>query len=240
VTVQALLTAAQRNPWGALRLLLDGPLHPGGGEATDALLDRAGVTRGTRLLDVGCGAGDALARARDRGADAVGLDSQPAADAPRATTLRGDLSRPPVRDGSADVVLAECVLCRADDPAVALEEAHRVLADGGRLALSDVVLDGELPALPATLERTLCLTGDRRRERLFAAVEAAGFTVDDRREHPEDLLAMRDRVADRVDYERLLGSFGERGERLLAAVEELEAAVEDGRLGYVSAVAVAD
>lgn len=235
--MQALLTAAQRNPWGALRLLLDGPLHPGGAEATADLLDRAAVGEGTRLIDVGCGAGDALTQARERGATAVGLDSQPAADAPRDATLRGELTRLPVRDGSADVALAECVLCLADDPAVALGEAHRVLDDGGRLALSDVVLDGELPALPATVEQALCLTGDRRRERLFGAVEAAGFTVDDRREHPGDLLEMRDRIADRVDYERLLGNFGERGERLLGAVEELEAAVEDGRLGYVSAVA---
>ena len=73
------LTLALENPWTTLDALLDGPLHPGGAEATATLLDRAGVSDGTRLLDVGCGAGDALTRARNRGATAVGLDRNPGA-----------------------------------------------------------------------------------------------------------------------------------------------------------------
>jgi hypothetical protein len=42
-----------------------------------------------------------------------------------------------------------------------------------------------------------------------------------------------------VDYERLLGSMGDRGQRLLDGIDELERAVEDGRIGYVSIVATA-
>jgi arsenite methyltransferase len=222
------------DPWAALRLAVGDPLHPGGYEATEALLDRAGVDADTTLLDVGCGAGGALDRARDRGATAVGLDRNPGDD---GGTITGDLEHVPVTDGSVDVVLGECVLCLADDFAGALAETRRVLAPGGRLAFSDVTVDGEPPALPDRFAEMLCLTGRRDRTGLVETIEAAGYEVRDVRDHREDLLAMRDQIASRVDYEALLGRLGERGERLLAAVEDLEGRVESGKLSYVSLVA---
>jgi hypothetical protein len=50
---------------------------------------------------------------------------------------------------------------------------------------------------------------------------------------------MRKRVAERVDYRGLLGAMGERGEAALAALDDLEGAVEERRVGYVSVVASA-
>jgi SAM-dependent methyltransferase len=240
-----LLDAAVANPWGTLRTVVGDPLHPGGAAATRRLLDRADVGPGTRLLDVGCGAGGSLALAHERGADAVGVDRDPdLSDAPEAgggpAAVRGDVLHLPVADGSVDVVLAECVLCLAPDLAAGLAEARRVLVPGGRLALSDVVVEGDLPELPPRLVEALCLSGDRRRDHLLDRVEAAGFAVAGVETHREDLLAMRDRAKSRVDYERLLPAFGERGRRLLDAATELERAVEDGRVGYVSLVARAE
>ncbi|MFY4814762.1 class I SAM-dependent methyltransferase [Haloarcula sp. AONF1] len=229
-----LLDAALSNPWGMLDTMLAGPLHPGGTEATAALLDRAGVGPETRLLDVGCGAGDALSVARDRGTDALGIDPEPSTD----RALQGDAMALPIKGGSVDVLLAECVLCLTDLDA-ALAEANRVLADGGRLALSDVVVDGDRPDVPDAAADALCLTGARSRDRLTGRVEAAGFTVADTANHHDDLLAMRDRVTDRVDYEGLLGMMGERGQRALSAIEAIEAAVEAGDISYVSLVATA-
>jgi SAM-dependent methyltransferase len=225
--------AALANPWGTLRLVVGDPLHPGGDAATEALLDRTAVTADTRLLDVGCGTGGALSLARERGADAVGIDLDPAGE----RTLRGDLGHLPVKTGGADVVLAECVLCLADDLDGALGEARRVLPDDGRLALSDVVVEGDLPAGMDRLAEALCLTGQRERAHLRDRLAAAGFEVGEVRDHRQDLLAMRDRARRRVDYEGLLGALGADGEALLEAVRELERAIETGDVGYVSLVA---
>ena len=231
LTMAGLLDAMLANPWATLDAVVEGPLHPGGRDATAELLARADVGEGTRLLDVGCGAGDALALARERGAEAWGLDRSPGAD--RAVV--GDAATLPLRGQSVDVVLAECVLCLTDFPR-AVSEAERVLAPGGRLALSDVVAE-ERPDIPDELARAFCLTGARQRETLIETVEAAGFTVEHTRDHREDLLEMRDRVGERVDYEGLLGTMGERGRALQRGVADLEAAIEDGGVGYVSVVA---
>ncbi|WP_409025348.1 methionine biosynthesis protein MetW [Halalkalicoccus salilacus] len=87
------LDAMLCDPWRLLELALDGPLHPGGTDATDALLDRADVGEGTRVLDVGCGSGSALRLARRRSARAIGLDRQPT----EAGMVRGDLTAFPFR-----------------------------------------------------------------------------------------------------------------------------------------------
>lgn len=233
--MQGLIETAIANPWAALDQVIDGPLHPGGHESTEALLDRAGVDADTRLLDIGCGAGDALALAADRGAETVGLDRDPPAGG-----IRGDLSSLPVKTGSVDVVLAECVMCLAPDRSLAFEESRRVLAPDGRFALSDMVVEGPVPELPAQLAEPLCLSNTSDRETLVASVEAAGFTVGEVRDHRGDLLEMRDEVAETVDYEALLPMLGEEGQRILDRIHSLEDAVESGDIGYVSFVASAD
>ena len=227
------LESAVADPWGTLNAFLDGPLHPGGVAATERLLDRADAGPDSRLLDVGCGAGESLAVARDRGATAVGLDGRPRSGA----AVVGDMTSLPVADDAVDVALAECVLCLSADYPQALAETRRVLRPGGRLAFSDVVVDGDLPDVPAAMAEALCLTGGRDRETVFGTIEAAGFELGPVEGHREELLAMRDELAGTVDYEGLLGLLGERGQRALEGIETLEEALESGRIDYVSVVA---
>ena len=232
--------AALSNPWKALGVVLDGPLHPGGEEATADLLDRAEVSEETRILDAGCGAGESVELARRRGSFALGVDKNPRQP---TTGVRGDLHRLPVEDSSFDVVLSECSICLSSDLSVALSEARRVLKPGGRIALSDITVedDADLTSLPEKVAQALCLDGDRDTTAFLRNIEEAGFDVRDSDvcDHRDDLLAMRDEVESKVDYRSLLTLMGERGSRILDGVNELEEAVEDGRLGYVSLVATA-
>lgn len=234
--MRGLLDAALRNPYAALATVLGDTLHPGGERATRRLADRARLAEGERVLDLGCGPGAARRVAHDRGACYLGVDRDPSAAGADVCAPMGAL---PVADASVDVVLSECALCLAGDLEAALAEARRVLAPGGRLAASDVVLARPIEALPDRLAEPLCLADRRSREGLLEAVRGAGFDVLDLENHHEDLVRARERLLDHVNVHGLLGAMGERGERLLAGVEDVEAALEARELGYVSLVAEA-
>lgn len=221
------------DPWELLNRVLEEPLHPGGADATMELLDRANVTSGARILDVGCGAGYAIDIAATRGAKPIGLDRQPRTE----PAVRGDYHALPIQDDAVEVVLAECVLCLTSDLSTALAEIHRVLVNGGRLALSDVLVEEELPDLPPPLPEILCLSSARSRTQTLTSLEKAGFSVETVRNHREDLLTMRDRFAATLDYRGLLESLGTDGQTLLAAIEEVESRIEAGDIMYLSVVA---
>lgn len=227
------LDLAIADPWGTLRIGVDGPLHPGGRAATEELLDRAGVTGGTRVVDVGCGAGESLGLACERGARVVGLDAAP--ETPWA--VRGDMVHLPFADASVDVVLAECVLCLAPDRHQALGEVRRVLVPGGRFAFSDVVVDTPTTGLPDPVLEMLCLERAHSRAETIRSIEQAGFRVGDVRDHRDDVLAMRDELAAQIDYKPLLAAMGDPGTELLRGVERLETMVETGDVSYLSAIA---
>lgn len=126
-------------------------------------------------------------------------------------------------------------------PVVQKEPRHRdvarILADGGRLGLGDVTVAGEPPELPAPVDRLVCLDGRHGPRQIRRAVEHAGFEVRETERRDEDLLEVRDRIREAIDYERLTEAPGERGEDLRDGMRVLEAAVESGRVGYVSIVA---
>jgi SAM-dependent methyltransferase len=107
-----------------------------------AVLDAAAVGDGTRLLDIGCGTGATLVIARDRGADITGLDvCDPLLAIARDRLLDADLvvgeaDALPFPDGCFDAVVGVNAFQFAADPRIALAEAARVLAPGGRVVAS--------------------------------------------------------------------------------------------------------
>jgi arsenite methyltransferase len=125
--------------------LADGaPLRPGGLDLTQHLLDCAGFCAGDQVIDVGCGRGASAAVMTHRGVAALGFDVAAAAlkfarahaGQARFVAARGE--RLPLASGYADGVLSECSLSLMAERRAALAEWHRVLAPGGRLALTDV------------------------------------------------------------------------------------------------------
>jgi SAM-dependent methyltransferase len=111
-------------------------------QTADALLDAAGVTTGTRVLDVATGPGPIAAAAAARGAQVAGLDFSPAMIAeaqrcyPAIAFREGDAEALPFDASSFDAVVMNFGLLHLARPEGAIAEAHRVLRPGGRYALT--------------------------------------------------------------------------------------------------------
>jgi SAM-dependent methyltransferase len=135
VTRQGRLWGAAAQDWAELQELMALPLW-------EAMLDAAAVGPGTRVLDVGCGAGGASVRAARRGAHVNGLDAAEALVAiarqrlPDGDFRTGDLEALPYPDGTFDAILVADVLPYMADPLAALRELRRVCDWLGRVVVA--------------------------------------------------------------------------------------------------------
>jgi SAM-dependent methyltransferase len=151
-------------------------------------VDLAGVRV---AVDLGCGAGlDArlLAGRLAAGGMVVALDLTPGmlarvGEATRVLSgsevcrVAGDMERLPLRDGVADLVLANASFNLTVDMGAAFAEAARILRPGGRLVARELIRDGELP--PEIAEDPTAwnasLGGVVEEDELRQALRAAGF-----------------------------------------------------------------
>jgi SAM-dependent methyltransferase len=119
--------------------------HAGHQPLLPHLFGTAAISRGERVLDVGCGCGETTITAARAGARVIGLDlSRPMLQAARhlgaqagvqnARFVRGDAQINPLRPGSCDVVISSFGVMFFDDPAAAFAGLATTLRRGGRLA----------------------------------------------------------------------------------------------------------
>lgn len=152
----------------------------------------ASLKAGETVLDLGSGAGfDAFLAAQrvGPGGQVIGVDMT-SQMIERATTLAsthgypnvefrlGEIEALPVADGSVDAIISNCVVNLSTDKGRTFREAFRVLKPGGRLMVSDLVLERPLPeAIRQDLDAYgACIGGALLKADYLEAIWAAGFT----------------------------------------------------------------
>jgi len=146
---------------------------------------------GETVLDLGSGGGiDVLLSARRVGptGKVYGLDmtdemlalareNQRKAGATNVEFLKGTIESIPLPDNSVDVIISNCVINLSVDKDAVLREAFRVLKPGGRFAVSDIVMRGDVPSeIRRSLELWVgCVAGALRDDEYVAKLQAAGF-----------------------------------------------------------------
>src|SRR5580658_6000561 len=151
----------------------------------------AHLRAGEIVVDLGSGGGlDVFLAARQVGPEgrAIGIDMTPAMiERARANAVSGGytnvefyqstIDNIPLPDASVDCVISNCVLNLAPDKPVVFREIARILKPGGRLAVSDIALKGELPeAIARSMAAYVgCIAGAIRIDDYRAGLLAAGF-----------------------------------------------------------------
>src|SRR5438093_60453 len=181
---------------------------------------------GQTVLDLGSGGGiDVLLSAKRVGptGKVYGLDmtdemlalareNQQKAGATNVEFLKGTIEAIPLPDNSVDVIISNCVINLSSDKDAVLREAFRVLKPGGRFAVSDVIVRGDVPAdIRRNMELWVgCIAGALEETEYAAKLKAAGFAdvevepwriykIDDARSFLTDAGVDIDRLAPQVE-----------------------------------------
>jgi len=152
----------------------------------------ASLKPGQTVLDLGSGAGlDCILAAQKVGetGHVIGVDMTPEmieraqANAKRVNLKnvefrQGYLENLPVESGSVDVIISNCVINLSPDKQKVFTESFRVLAPGGKLAVSDIVTEGPLPEV---IKKSLsawagCVAGAVEAEDYIGMMKSVGFT----------------------------------------------------------------
>ena len=152
----------------------------------------AELKAGETVLDLGSGGGiDVLLSARRVGptGKAYGLDmtdemlalaneNKQKAGAENVEFLKGEIEHIPLPDNSVDVIISNCVVNLSGDKPRVIREAFRVLKPGGRFAVSDVVVNGDVPAdIRKNMELWIgCVAGALEQAEFRQLLAGAGFT----------------------------------------------------------------
>jgi SAM-dependent methyltransferase len=108
---------------------------------------------------------------------ALARENQRKAGATNVEFLKGTIESIPLPDNSVDVIISNCVINLSSDKDAVLREAFRVLKPGGRFAVSDVIVRGDVPAdIRRSMELWVgCIAGALEEKDYTSKLETAGF-----------------------------------------------------------------
>jgi len=151
----------------------------------------ASLKEGETVLDLGSGGGiDVFLAAKKvgKGGKAIGVDMTEEMIRKATFTASkygyenvefrpGEIENLPVEDGSVDVVISNCVINLSPDKDKVFREAYRVLKPGGRIMISDIVIEGELPdEVRKSFEAWAgCIAGALEKSQYLETIRSAGF-----------------------------------------------------------------
>jgi arsenite methyltransferase len=153
--------------------------------------EHAGINTGDSVLDLGSGAGNDCFVARalvGETGKVTGLDftdemiqrakwNNSKLGFNNVEFLKGDIENMPLPDKSYDVVISNCVLNLVPDKKKAFTEIYRVLKKDGHFCVSDIVLDGVLPAKIREAAELYagCVSGAMQKNEYLNVIKSAGF-----------------------------------------------------------------
>ena len=151
----------------------------------------AKIKKGDTVIDLGSGAGNDAFIARNETGETgkvIGIDFTPAMieRARKNNEVRGfnnvefrqgDIDNMPVTSNKADVIVSNCVLNLVPNKHKVFSEIYRVLKPGGHFSISDIVLEGELPAKWKQVAELYagCVSGAIQKKDYLTIIEEAGF-----------------------------------------------------------------
>lgn len=166
---------------------------------------------GERVLDLGSGGGiDVLLSAKRVGPAgfvygldmtdemlALARENQQKAGVANVAFLKGQIEAIPLPENAVDVIISNCVINLSTDKDQVFREAFRTLRPGGRLAVADVVFQGDTTRVPSAIRRAVeswsgCVAGALEEQNYIRRLKAAGFvdvSIQVTRVYGEDLLA---------------------------------------------------
>lgn len=203
----------------------------------------AKLKEGDTVLDLGSGAGNDCFIARSivgESGKLIGVDmAEPMIELAKKNAANmgydnmdfrlGEIEDLPVADNKVDVVVSNCVLNLVPDKEKAYAETYRVLKPGGHFSISDVVIQGELPAgLQEQAELYVgCVAGAIDKDTYLDIIKKAGFEAIEiqklrRISLPEDLLAQFELSSEQIEQAKNVGIFS------LTVFAKKPVSVEDG------------
>lgn len=163
--------------------------HPGGEKLTINLGEKLELNKKSRVLDIACGPGNsAITIAKRFGCHVTGIDlseknlekaKEKATSASFSKLINFEISdaeKIKFEDLTFDAVICECALCTFPNKKTAINEMFRVLKNGGKVGITDVIIESELPEdLKGMISHVACIAGALSIDEYQAILKEGGF-----------------------------------------------------------------